>query len=305
MSVIPNLNDLLILERLVASKAIGMQPNRPVNSILLGKHRSKMRGRGLDFEEARKYVTGDDIRNIDWRVTAKTGTTHTKIFTEEKEKPCFVITDLTQSMFFGSQVYTKSFLACQFAAVIAFEILHNQDRFGGLIFGNKGEHFFTPQRNRNVLLQYFNELIKRANLLLEEPHKIGSDSNLLSKALEKANALVKHDYMLVVISDFNKITEKCKSQLIKLAQHNDVVLVKINDALEVQMPTQKMVLSDGDVQLLWQHQKKNAKENYDLNMADYNQNFMKEMQIYGIPLLQLNTYQSLEEQLKKSNHRDK
>ncbi len=299
MSIIPNLDDLLSLERLVISKQRAFTPNKPVNSLLLGKHKSHMRGRGLDFEEARKYVAGDDIRNIDWRVTARTGITHTKVFAEEKEKPCFIITDLSQSMFFGSQVYTKSFLACQLAAIAAFEILHNQDRLGGLIFGNESDRLFVPQRSRKALLQYFNELIERTNQLAQNPLVIGKQKGLLSKALERANALVKHDYMVVIISDFNQVSEKSKLQLVNLARHNDVILVKVNDALELEIPHHKMVLSNGDMQLLWQAKQKNAKSNYDTHMANHSKSFVQDMFTYGIPTIQLNTVEAIEEQLKK------
>ena len=89
-NIIPTLNELLKLEHLVASTGFSLLPKQPVHSVLAGKHASKLRGRGLDFEEVRKYVAGDDIRNIDWRVTARTGITSTKVFTEEKEKPVLV-----------------------------------------------------------------------------------------------------------------------------------------------------------------------------------------------------------------------
>ncbi|MFV0521433.1 MAG: DUF58 domain-containing protein [Mangrovibacterium sp.] len=301
MSIIPNLNDLLNLERLVASKTISVSSRKPVNSLLLGKHKSHMRGRGLDFEEARKYVAGDDIRNIDWRVTARTSVTHTKVFTEEKEKPCFIVTDLSQSMFFGSEVYTKSFLACQLAAIAAFEILHNQDRLGGLIFGNESDKLFVPQRSRKAVLQYFNELVDRTRQLAENPSVIGGKSNLLSKALERTNALVKHDYLLIVISDFNQVSKESRLQLINLARHNDVILAKINDALELELPQQKIVLSNGDMQLLWQAKQKNAKLNYDNQMADNTRGFAQEMLTYGIPTISLNTVDPIDEQLKKQS----
>ncbi|MFV0554295.1 MAG: DUF58 domain-containing protein [Mangrovibacterium sp.] len=292
--IIPTLNDLLRMERFV----VGISSRRPVKSLLLGKHKSHMRGRGLDFEEARQYVAGDDIRNIDWRVTARTGITHTKVFTEEKERPCFIITDLSQSMFFGSKVYTKSFLACQFAAMAAFEILHHQDRLGGLVYGNDSDTFFIPQRSRKALLQYFNELVVRTEQLAATPQLIGKETGLLSKALKRAAGVVKHDYVLLVISDFNQVSEESKLKLVDMARHNDVVLVKINDALELQLPHDKLVLSDGDMQLFWQSTKKDAKAKYDSQMNSSAQSFVQEMRTYGIPTIQLNTAESVEEQVK-------
>ena len=102
-----------------------------VKSILGGKHSSKLRGRGLDFEEVRTYVPGDDIRNIDWKVTARTQKTHSKGFSEEKEKPALIVVDQSKSMFFGSVKRTKSVVAAELAALAAFRILKEGDRVGG------------------------------------------------------------------------------------------------------------------------------------------------------------------------------
>ena len=102
--IVPTLQELLRMEHLVASTGFSLLPKQPVHSVLSGKHASKLRGRGLDFDEVRKYVPGDDIRNIDWRVTARTRQTHTKVFTEEKEKPVLLVTDMGPGMFFGSPV---------------------------------------------------------------------------------------------------------------------------------------------------------------------------------------------------------
>ncbi|MFV0365279.1 MAG: DUF58 domain-containing protein [Mangrovibacterium sp.] len=286
------------MEHIVASKGLSILPDKPVQSLLLGKHKSKLRGRGLDFEESRKYVTGDDIRNIDWRVTARTGVTHTKVFTEEKEKPCFIVTDLTPSMFFGSQIYTKSYIACQLAAISAYKILHNSDRFGGLIYGNKFETLFKPKRNRKAILQYFNELIERTWKLAEEPENIGDVNKNLSKALTKTATIATHDYLVIVISDFNRVSAEASKQLIQLSIHNDVILVKINDPLEATLPHNKMVLGNGDMQLLWQSKKKKAKTNYDKAMHEQSQSFVDEMRRYNVAIIELNTIEAIDEQLK-------
>ena len=100
------LTDLTRLEHLVND--FNLLPKQAVHSALAGKHASKLRGRGLDFSEVRKYVHGDDIRNIDWKVTARTKVTHTKVFNEEKERPAFLIVDQSSSMFFASQGTVKS-----------------------------------------------------------------------------------------------------------------------------------------------------------------------------------------------------
>jgi uncharacterized protein (DUF58 family) len=126
------LDDLMRYEWLVQTGKL--LPSHPVYSILAGRHSSKLRGRGLDFEEVRPYIPGDDIRNIDWRVTARTGKTHSKVFTEEKERPTFILLDQTSWMFFGSTRFAKSVSAAQAAALGAFYTIKRGDRTGGIIF---------------------------------------------------------------------------------------------------------------------------------------------------------------------------
>jgi uncharacterized protein (DUF58 family) len=296
-NIIPTLSELLKLEYLVASTGFSLLPKQPVHSVLAGKHASKLRGRGLDFEEARKYVAGDDIRNIDWRVTARTRTTHTKVFTEEKEKPVLVITDLTNGMFFGSRVYTKSFIAAQIAAISAFKVLKNGDRFGGLVFSDSGSVFFRPQRNRKAILQYLQQVVKDNNAFLNKELKVEPQKIKLEEALKRTSSMASHDYLILIISDFHNISAKSKKQLIQLSKHNDVILCQIRDAMEQQLPAQKLILSDGHLQLLWKQNKKNKQQLKAILDKEQTQ-FTDEMHKYGIPLMQLNTDESIEMQLK-------
>ena len=297
-NIIPTLNDLLRLEYLVASTGFSLLPKQPVHSVLSGKHASKLRGRGLDFEEARKYVAGDDIRNIDWRVTARTRTTYTKVFTEEKEKPVLAIVDLTPGMFFGSQKFTKSYLASQLAAITAFKVLKNGDRFGGLIFNNEKTDIFPPKRNRKVVLQYLKKLVDNCSVLATEKPLIKSKKELLEQTLLKTVSLATHDYLIIVISDFHEISNTSKKHLIQLAKHNDVILSRITDPLEKRLPKDELVLSDGDLQLLWDFKKKNSGEKYENTFKKEKNTFLDEMKKYGIPVLEINTVESIDVQLK-------
>ena len=297
-NIIPTLNDLLRLEYLVASTGFSLLPKQPVHSVLAGKHSSKLRGRGLDFEEVRKYVASDDIRNIDWRVTARTRTTHTKVFTEEKEKPVLAIVDLTPGMFFGSQVYTKSFIASQLAAITAFKVLKNGDRFGGIIFNNEETKIFSPQRSRKVVLQYLKKLVDNCSVLATEKPLIKSKKELLEQTLLKTVSLATHDYLIIVISDFHEISNTGKKHLIQLAKHNDVILSRITDPMEERLPKDKLVLSDGDLQLLWNFKKKNSGEKYETIFKKEKTGFFDDMNKYGIPVMELNTVDAIDVQLK-------
>jgi len=297
-NIIPTLNELLKLEHLVASTGFSLLPKQPVHSVLAGKHASKLRGRGLDFEEVRKYVPGDDIRNIDWRVTARTGITSTKVFTEEKEKPVLVVTDLTPGMFFGSQVHTKSFIASQLAAVSAFKVLKNGDRFGGLVFNENGCKVFAPQRSRKVILQYLQQLVEESQHLANINKKIQPKNELLEKTLRRTLNMATHDYLIIVISDFYEMSAKSKKNLIQLSKHNDVILARITDPLEEKLPNEKLVLSDGDLQLLWETGKKHSSKKYENSYNETKTAFFREMEKYGVPVMQLNTVDAIDIQLK-------
>ncbi len=297
-NIIPTLSELLQLEHLVASTGFSLLPKQPVHSVLAGKHASKLRGRGLDFEEVRKYVAGDDIRNIDWRVTARTQITSTKVFTEEKEKPVLVVTDMTPGMFFGSQVYTKSFIATQMAALSAFKVLKNGDRFGGLVFTNDECKVFAPQRSRKVVMQYLQKLVDESQELANENSPIKPKTEVFEQALLRTVSMATHDYLVMVLSDFYEISPKSQKHLIQLSRHNDVILCRITDPLEEKLPKNKLVLSNGDLQLMWESEKKNSGENYEKNYMQNRSEFFKSMEKYGIPVINLNTVETIDMQLK-------
>ena len=132
---------------------LAFYPGLRSQSILAGRHRSKLRGRGLDFDEVRKYVSGDDIRNIDWKVTARVGETHTKVFTEERERPVLLIIDQSPSMFFGSKRFLKSVIAAHTAALCAWRVLEVGDRIGGAVFNDEKMDIVRPRRDRGNVQQ--------------------------------------------------------------------------------------------------------------------------------------------------------
>ncbi|HEY6130551.1 MAG TPA: DUF58 domain-containing protein, partial [Halioglobus sp.] len=138
------LNELIALRFPAQQIKLGRR-KRALNS-LAGPIKSNFRGRGIDFEEVRSYQPGDDIRTIDWRVTARTGSAHTKLFREERERPVMVVIDQRGSMFFGSTHCFKSVLAAQLASLLAWSALHGGDRVGGLVFNDEGHQEIRPRR---------------------------------------------------------------------------------------------------------------------------------------------------------------
>lgn len=297
--IVPTLHGLLKLEYLVASTGFSLLPRQPVHSVLAGKHASRLRGRGLDFDEVRKYVAGDDIRNIDWRVTARTRQTHTKVFTEEKEKPVLCVMDMTPGMFFGSKVYTKSFVAAQLAAIAAFQVLKNGDRFGGLIYNESGCEVIRPQRSRKAVLQYLKQVAGAAAVLARHPRDIPDRSGILEKALRRTLSMATHDYLVLLISDFLDMGPGATGHLVNLSRHNDVILARISDPLEERLPGEKMVLTDGGLQLLWDPGRARAGKRFEDGNRERENAFNLEMRKHGIPVLPLSTVDPLEVQLKE------
>ena len=145
------------LSQLIQQRHSGQQLNllqrKRALSLLSGPNKSNFRGRGIDFEEVRSYQPGDDIRTIDWRVTARTGNPHTKIFREERERPVLVVTDLGNNMFFGSRRCLKSVLACNVSALLCWAALNQGDRVGGLVFNELGHREIRPKRSQAACMK--------------------------------------------------------------------------------------------------------------------------------------------------------
>ena len=130
-----------------AGAGLSFLPDQPSRSVLNGRHRSRLRGRGLNFEEMRNYLPGDDVRSIDWKATARTGTPHVRVFTEERDRPALLVVDQRMSMFYGSQLNMKSVTAAEAAAIAAYRILDAGDRVGGVAFNDDEQVELRPQRS--------------------------------------------------------------------------------------------------------------------------------------------------------------
>ncbi len=295
--VVTSLNDLMRFEYLVGGGG-SILPNRPIYSILVGRHMAKMRGRGLDFEEVRLYVPGDDIRNIDWKVTARTHETYSKVFNEEKERPTFTVLDQSAVMFFGSQLYVKSVTAAHVAALSAFYTLKRGDRFGGLVFNEEGYDYIQPRRSK-ASVEHFLQLTAARNKVLPQRKKTQPDATLINEMLHRTQALVTHDYVITVVTDLMNLNEESMRLLRLLSYHNDVIVVHIEDPMDEQLPSGKLVLGNGERQLLWNNARRKAGEKY---VSAYNtqlSGLMENLRHYGIPVSVLRTTLPLEKQIKE------
>lgn len=295
LEIATNINELAKLEYLVND--FSLLPRQPVHSVLSGKHTSKLRGRGLDFSEVRKYVHGDDIRNIDWKVTARTKVTHTKVFTEEKERPALIIIDQSSSMFFASEGTMKSVLAAQMAAIGGFKVLKSGDRIGGIVFDDDSYESISPKRNRKTLMHFLEQVvIKNQNLVKRK--KIHPKLDIINKVLFRAQNLITHDYVVVVVSDFQHLNKQGRQYLSNIAKHNDVIFVMVSDKMELEMPEVKIPIGDGVNQTVMSG-KSEATANYRTISKGIRQDNIDYCNKYGIPVMELNTLDPLTDQIKK------
>ena len=222
---------------------------------------SKVKGRGIDFAEVRAYQPGDDIRAIDWRVTARKNKPHTKIFREERERPALIYVDQSQHMFFGSTQRLKSVAAAELAGRIAWQTLAAGDRIGGIVIGNEEQTLFRPFRTTRAVGRLLNQ-IASANQTLTRSAFIDTQESKFS-GLEQLRRLTQSNYRIFIISDFSGDIESWSEQIKQLARHNHVTLLHIQDPLDKELPpADHYVITDGNERLQFYSGKENLRKKY-------------------------------------------
>ncbi|MEM6964748.1 MAG: DUF58 domain-containing protein [Bacteroidota bacterium] len=213
-------NELLKKVRKIEIKTKGLSKH-----IFSGEYHSAFKGRGMSFSEVRDYHYGDDVRNIDWNVTARTGSPHVKIFEEERELTVMLLIDVSRSSFFGTVKQTKNEINTEIAAVLSFSALNNNDKVGVIFFSDKVEKFIPPKKGKQHILRIIRELI---NFEAE-----ASGTNL-GVAFEYLNNLIKKRCICFVLSDF--LTKNYESPLRIAKRRHDVVGIHIVDPREEKLP---------------------------------------------------------------------
>lgn len=222
-----------------------LTPAQTIQSKLAGSYLAKSKGRGMEFDEVRHYQTGDDVRTIDWRVTARTGKVHTKLFREEKERPVFILTDLNHSMQFGSTLLLKSVQAAHLAALIAWHVKKSGDKLGGLLFHQHQIRELKPAGRSVAVLRYLHQLIELQQQSLnfvqqqiKQPAAISAAAKTidLATALGQLRRLARPGSLLFIISDFQQLDATCLRHLQALRLHNEIRICQISDPLEQQLP---------------------------------------------------------------------
>jgi uncharacterized protein (DUF58 family) len=202
-----------------------------------GGHLSRFRGRGMEFDESRVYQPGDDPRNMDWRVTARAGRPHVKLFREERERPVWLLTDMGSNMRFGTRVAFKSVIAAQAAALLAWAAADQGDRVGGLVFNEAGDYEGRPAARTRGVLPLLNALADFSQPPLDNLSPDGGGHPSLTEAAEQLALLVRPGSLVFVLSDFTGMTQPRETTwLERLGAGSEVVLVRIFDPLEAVPP---------------------------------------------------------------------
>ncbi len=244
--VYANLDDLIRIR--FKARDFSFKPRQPVNSILSGRYASRLRGRGLNFEELRRYLPGDDIRTMDWKVTARTRSPHVRVYTEDKDRAVLLVVDQRLNMFFGTRERMKSVTAAELAALGAWRALDAGDRVGLVAFNDSDVIDIKPQRSQKTVMSILNAVLDM-NRKLRVGTGVAPCPERLNEALTKAVRLAPHDVLVVIISDFfgaDELTNRLASQL---AAHNDVLGLLVHDPVRLDPAGRNISVSDGELQM--------------------------------------------------------
>jgi len=290
-----------------AAKALAYVSHARSIAGISGLHLSKIRGRGIDFEEFRPYQAGDDIRLIDWRATARTGRAVTKVFREERERPVIIAVDQCSSMFFGSQVAFKSVIAAQAAALFCWLAIDNGDRVGGLVFSDTDASLVRPKRSRRSALHLLNQIFTfNQKLNAKKEHTPDSEPQAadfkpgLAHALGQIRRITKPGSTLYVISDFATLDETALQYLNQLSRHNNVVCCMVYDALEESLPTPGVYgITDGSSKGSINTHSSKARSRYKQQFEERVATIESDLERLKIRLIKLRTNQLVVEQVRE------
>ncbi len=224
------LSELIELRRAGESLRVGALR---VCALDAGGHLSRLKGRGVEFDEARLYQPGDDLRTMDWRVTARTGKPHTKVFREERDRPVIIWLDLRKSMLFATKGVFKAVRAAQAAALVAWSAVANGDRLGGLVFSEHEHVELRPRLGRRAALGVFRVLTDPA-FWDHEARDAGAAGQ--ERSLVRLTRVARPGSQIFLLSDFRSLGESFENHLRQLARHSNVSLVHFFDPVERDLP---------------------------------------------------------------------
>ena len=305
-----SINELIPYQNKIS--LINLTPTKSLNGRMSGNYLARTKGRGMEFDEVRHYQAGDDIRAIDWRVTARTGKTHTKLFREEVERPVLIATDLTDSMLFGSQLLFKSIQAAHLAALVAWHAKGRGDRIGGIVFNQEHHHELKPRSRKEGVLHYIHSLVQLHKESIEKQFSsIGKqtsefDQNLATLSFQqncaRVRQLARPGSLVYLITDGHNINDEAIRHFAHISRHCELLVCLISDPLEHQLPQSSQKLSvavtNGKTRQVFTLGDKKTSQQYKDAASARSQNIKKALEKSGARLLTFDAGSSLESQLK-------
>jgi len=228
------------------SSLINLAAAKSLHGKMSGNYLARSKGRGMEFDEVRHYQNGDDIRAIDWRVTARTGETHTKLFREEVERPVLIATDLSTNMLFGSQLLFKSVQAAHVAALVAWHAKSRGDRIGGVVFNQHSHTELKPRSRQQGVLHYLHALVKchaESSAACSEPLDREQAKLAFEQNCARLRQLAKPGSLVYLLTDAFSLTDEAVRHLASVSQHCELVVCLLSDPLEQQLPESEQKIS--------------------------------------------------------------
>ncbi len=277
--------DLIELQR--SAGKIDLTHARSAQARLAGNHLSRFRGRGMDYQESRTYQAGDDIRSMDWRVTARTGKPHVKVYQEERERPVILFLDLNPGMFFGSRGMLKSVVAARAAALIAWAAAAHGDRVGALLF-NGGYCDLQPRGGKHGVLRLIQQLVQHTDPRAGLDAQSGSGG--LNAALNRLRRVSRPGSLIVLLGDYYGVDDESRKRLLHLRQHSDVAAIQIVDPLEEAAPVAaRYGVEAGGALGILDLRSTAARRAYEDYFQRHHQEVAAVMRVCAIPLLRVST----------------
>jgi uncharacterized protein (DUF58 family) len=296
MGAYAELDSLVALE--YKARGFSLRHTQPVHSLLFGRRASHVRGRGLDFEELRNYVAGDDVRSIDWRVTARTQKPYIRVYSEERDRPTMLVVDQRINMFFGSKRSMKSVVAAEVAALAAWRVFQQGDRVGAFVFNDSTTEQIPMHRSRATVLRLL-ERIAHENHLLRGDLPTPAQPAKLNQVLDQVARVCHHDALILIASDFDGADATTRNLMLHLSQSNDVICCLTYDPLAVQLPaSEQLVVSNGELQVELRLGEQMIRQSIVDASGQRMRNILAWQHELNIPVLPLSTAEDVSEQLR-------
>ncbi|MNZ28476.1 hypothetical protein D3C78_457040 [compost metagenome] len=281
------------------ARGLSFVSRQPLSSVLSGNHASRLRGRGLSFDELRQYIPGDDLRQLDSRASLRYGKPFVRTYTEERDRPTMLLVDQRMSMYFGSRRSFKSVTAAELGALSAWMAFHAGDRVGGMVFSDKRIDHIRPLRSR-ARVEALCSAIVRNNHALNASEPDTADEGQLDHVLRRCLGVASHDHLICIISDFAGIGPQSLQLLRQLSAHNDVIAIQVYDPLALKVPEHgRILVTQGELQLELEVERRQVQRPLGEYLAGRLRDVASLLRRSQVPLLMINTGEDALDQLRR------